>query len=507
MLYPDKLLRLCRLYLFAPCLFIILSLVLVNPILAQGLTPTEQLRSLAYMAQEGVEAAEQNQVTVMQAEYNEIHETWETFEDAIREQDPTAYVELEGALHGVKEALQAEPLNPVAVQLAYDHLVDEANEVAARFDGGTTETSITVEATPAELLENFNAAYLAVERGDTAEAAEQLAGAMRAWPAVEGAIATRSQEAYTAIEIDLSRAAAALKAEPPDLAGAETAIERLRTNLTPFVSLQKYTAFDAAAIILREGLEALLIIAALLAFLQRSGYSHQRAWIWVGGGLGVLASIIAAFILQTIFSQATAGQNREIIEGATGLIAAGLLFYVSYWLHSKANLRAWQKYIDGRTGQALKRGSVAGLAFLAFLSVFREGAETTVFYLGMAPAISLNNLLLGLGLGSAGLVLVAFLILVIGVKLPFRFFFQVAGLLVYYLGFKFLGTGIHAFQVAGILPASPVVTVPTLPFVGIYPTWETLAPQFLLLAVAVGVFLYLRNQSQPKQTVPPAAVT
>jgi high-affinity iron transporter len=507
MLYPDKLLRLRRLYLFALCLIVISVLVRVSPILAQQLTPAERLRSLAHMAREGVEAAQQNQVTLMQAEYNEIHELWETFEDEIRQQDTTAYVELEGALHGVKEALQAEPLDPIATQLAYDHLMEEANEVATRFDGVTAETPTAVEATPAELLDNFNAAYLAVERGNAAEAAEQLADAVRAWPAVEGVVATRSQEAYTAIEIDLSRATAALKTEPVDLAGAEAALGRLRQNLTPFVSTQKYTVFDAAAIILREGLEALLIIVALLAFLRRSGHSHQRVWVWFGGGLGVLASIIAAFVLQTIFSQATAGQNREVIEGVTGLIAAGLLFYVSYWLHSKANLRAWQKYIDARTGQALRRGSVAGLAFLAFLSVFREGAETTVFYLGMAPAISVSDLLLGLGLGSAGLVLAAFLILVIGVKLPLRLFFQVAGLLVYYLGFKFLGTGLHALQVAGILPASPVVTIPAVPFAGVYPTWETLVPQLLLLAVALGVFLYLRNQNQPKRTIPPAVTT
>lgn len=508
MFYLDKLRRLSGLSLFVLWLIVILALVLVRPILAQQPTLAEQLRSLAHMAQEGVEAVQQNQVTFVHAEYNKIHELWETFEDEVRQQDTTAYVELEGALHGVKEALQADPLDPVAAQLAYEHLGEEANEVAIRFDGESVETLTAIEeATPAELLENFNAAYLAVERGDTAEAVEQLADAMRAWPAVEGAIATHSQEAYTAIEIDLSRATAALKAEPADLANAEAALNRLRQNFTPFVSAQKYTAFDSAAIILREGLEALLIIAALLAFLRRSGHSHQRGWIWFGGGLGILASIVAAFVLQAVFSQATAGQSREVIEGITGLIAASLLFYVSYWLHSKSNLRAWQTYIDTRTGQMLKQGSVAGLAFLAFLSVFREGAETTVFYLGMAPAITLSDLLLGLGLGSVGLVIMAFLILVIGVKLPLRLFFQVAGLLVYYLGFKFLGSGIHALQVAGTLPTSPVLTIPALPIVGVYPTWETLVPQILLLVLALGIFLYLRNQNQPKRTTPPAAVT
>ena len=126
------------------------------------------------------------------------------------------------------------------------------------------------------------------------------------------------------------------------------------------------------------------------------------------------------------------------------LIAAALLFYVSYWLHSKASLHAWKKYIDQQTTQALARGSMAGLALLAFLAVFREGAETAVFYLGMAPAIELRDLVLGIAGGALVLIVAAVLMLVVGVKLPLRPFFRVAGLLVYYLGFKFVGTGLHA---------------------------------------------------------------
>jgi high-affinity iron transporter len=204
-------------------------------------------------------------------------------------------------------------------------------------------------------------------------------------------------------------------------------------------------------------------------------------------------------VLQAIFSRVTAGANRELIEGITGLVAAALLFYVSYWLHSKASLGAWRKYIDQQTTQALARGSIDGLALLAFLAVFREGAETAVFYLGMAPAIALRDLLLGMGLGGVMLVIAAVLMLVVGVKLPLRLFFRVAGLLVYYLGFKFVGTGLHALQVAGALPNTPIPGLephPFFEFFGVYPTWQTLLPQLVLLLGALAAWLHLRTQEQ-----------
>jgi high-affinity iron transporter len=478
-------------------LLLALALIRSAPAFAQGASLAEQVRSLAHHAVEGVEAAERNQPDMMHAEYEEIHSLWEGFEDGVRERDAAGYVELEGALAAIKAALAAEPLDSGAVRAAYAHLEDEAEEVAARLGGAPVAAPATVGTqAPSDLMEPLEAARAAVERGDAAGARTEIDELIRAWPAVEGAIAARDQDAYTAIEIELGRAAGAIKAQPADMAAAAAALDRLSDSLTPFARAQAYTALDAAAIILREGLEALLVVVALLAFLRRSGNSDKRRWIWVGGGLGVLASVVVAVVLQAVFTRVSAGQNREVIEGATGLVAAGLLFYVSYWLHSKASLHAWQGYINARTTQALARGSLAGLALLSFLAVFREGAETVVFYLGMAPSIALPDLLLGLGIGVAALIVAAVLMLVVGVKLPLRPFFRIAGLLVYYLGFKFVGTGIHALQVADLLPASPITALPAVPFLGFYPTWETALPQLALLLGALAAFLYLRARDR-----------
>lgn len=463
----------------------------------QPATLSAQVRDLARQAGEGAAATRPEQ---MRAEYTEIHTSWAAFEDQVRARDPQGYLDIELALDQVAAAVEAQPIDPAGVQAAFEHLNTEAGELADRLAAAPAPGSaVAVNVTPADLLARLTSVEQALERGDSADARAQFDGFIRAWPAVEDQVATRSDADYKAIETGMGHAAAALRAAPADLGAATAALAGIRGALAPYATANTYSAFDAALIILREGLEALLVVVALLAFLRKSGNSDKRGWIWVGGAAGILASIVTAFILRAVFNQVSAGRSRELIEGITGLVAAGLLFYVSYWLHSKASLHAWQSYIAQQTTRALARGSMLGLALLAFLAVFREGAETVVFYLGMAPAIGMRDLLLGMGAGAAILVVLAVLMLVVGVRLPLRPFFRIAGLLVYYLGFKFVGTGIHALQVAGTVPTSPIGRLPSsgvLEFFGIFLTWQTLLPQLVLLAAAVAVLFYLRAQDR-----------
>jgi high-affinity iron transporter len=460
---------------------------------AQDLGIANQLQALAQHADLGVAAAQRGDAVAMQKAFDQTHTTWETFEDELRTIDATGYSAIELAFDTIKESLASKPIDALATLAGFQQLNLAINETNGRIANGTATSAPT--SSPAAVLALLNTASEALARGDTTIALQHTEAAKIAWPAIEGAIAAKSQADYHAIEDDLGAAISALKATPSDTAKASTTLERLRTTLSPYIATQTYSMFDVAAILLREGLEALLVIVALLSFLRRSGNSDKRAWIWGGGVLGILASVAVAFVLQAIFSSASAGQNRELIEGATGLVAAAMLFYVSYWLHNNASLHAWKRFIDERTTQALARGSVIGLALLAFLAVFREGAETAVFYLGMAPSISSSDLLAGLGIGTITLTIAAVLMLVAGVKLPLRLFFRVAALLVYYLGFKFVGTGIHSLQIAGVLPTSPI-GMPAIPQIGIFATWESLIPQILLIAAAVTVFVYLRGQER-----------
>jgi high-affinity iron transporter len=476
-------------------LLLLVGLARIAPAQAQELPLADQVRGLTQRAEEGIDAANHNRPELMRGEYAEIHAIWESFEDQVRAQDAAGYADIEGALAAIRLAVNAQPPDTAVVKAAYQQLEHEATEVADRLSGLTPAVAATSAVSLPDALKQLAAAEAAFARGDAQAAAEQVASFTRAWPAVEGAVATKSRAAYTTVESEIGSARAALDAQPPDLVAAQAAVARMRAALAPLADEQTYSAFDAGAIILREGLEALLVIVALLAFLRKSGNADKRGWIWAGGALGIGASIITAVVLQRIFNNISAGQNRELIEGATGLIAAALLFYVSYWLHSKASLHSWQKYLNTRTSQALARGNMAGLALLAFLAVFREGAETTVFYLGMASAIAARDLLLGIAVGVTILVVAAVLMLAIGVKLPLRPFFRIAGLLVYYLGFKFVGAGLHSLQVAGIIPNTPIAGLlsnPIFEFFGIYPTWQTLLPQLALLFGALAVWMLLR---------------
>ncbi|MFS8782530.1 FTR1 family protein, partial [Synechococcus sp. R6-7] len=178
--------------------------------------------------------------------------------------------------------------------------------------------------------------------------------------------------------------------------------------------MSDYTFLDAASILLREGLEALLVLVALLALMSKSGQSAQKRWVWIGGSAGLLAAVMLGLLVKLFFQQMLTHTRQEVLEGITGLVAAGLLFSVSLWLHRRAAVASWQTFVQEQAQAALATGQVFSLAFLAFVAVFREGVETVLFYVGLAPSLSAKDFWLGIGLGSLVLVAVAILLLQVG---------------------------------------------------------------------------------------------
>jgi high-affinity iron transporter len=263
-----------------------------------------------------------------------------------------------------------------------------------------------------------------------------------------------------------------------------------------------YTLWDAAAIVLREGGEALLIILSLLTLLSKSGHPQQRRWIWLGAIIGLGAALVTAVLLQLLLQQLPL--DPEILEGTTALLAAVLLVYVSYWLHQQASLGSWKEYIHHQVTAALDSNRILSIALIAFLAVYREGAETLLFFLGIAPAIQTQTLLLGAGLGIGLLILVAVILLQVGGRLPLRPFFRVTSLLIYGLGFKLLGNGVHAFQEANLLPLHSSSLLPHVRILGIYPTWETCLFQggVLVVGILMGITWWQR-QTRVEQGAPP----
>lgn len=252
-------------------------------------------------------------------------------------------------------------------------------------------------------------------------------------------------------------------------------------------------------ILLREGVEAMLVVAALVAYLNRSGYGDKVKVIWHGVGWALLASIGAAWLLNTIIK--TSGANREAMEGIIMLIAASVLIYVSYWLTAKSDADRWQAFIKGKMDQAIGTGSLFTLGFVAFLAVFREGAETILFYQALIGGTEgqMNAIWLGMFLAVIALVVVYGVIRVASIKLPLGMFFAGTAVLLFGMAFLFTGKGILELQVSGLLHTTKLEGWPMISWLGVFPTRESMMAQGAVLAfIPVGWLLLQRGKTKIK---------
>ncbi len=485
-----------------------LLLLLVTAVPAFAESPQQDLRAADASVVQARQALQRGDVDGARKSYQAFRDRWREIEDGIKDVSATDYTAIEAAMRTVRTALAAQPFDAAQADTALDTL-HETNETFYA-SGATAEPTLQAAGTDAQRLQalvaQLDAARAALSRSDTAAALVAVNTFQRDWPAAEGLVKVKARSVYTATEDDMETAESLLSGPTPNVAEADSVLSRMRERLAPIAeSGASYGIFDAYIIMLREGLEALLVVGALAAFLRRSGNSDKQPWIWGGAAVGIVLSVALAFVLQQIFSRAGAGLGSELVEGIVGLVAAVMLFYVSYWLHSKARLSVWQSYIRERSTRALAGGSMLSLAMLALLAVFREGAETAVFYLGIAPSIAAGDLALGLALGVLTLVAIGAATMLIGLRIPLRPFFLASSVLIYYLGFKFVGMGLHALQVSGVLPATPA-PLPGSDFLGVYPTWETALPQLLLL-IGAALVLWVTLRDQRRGSLPSGAST
>jgi high-affinity iron transporter len=243
--------------------------------------------------------------------------------------------------------------------------------------------------------------------------------------------------------------------------------------------------FQSFLIILREGFEAILVIGAVVAFLIKTGHRERLRSIWLGIVLGLVASLATAVVLKTLLAAMPA--SREIVEATTMLIAVVVLFSVSYWLISKVEAAKWQRFIREKVTSALEHGGGKALALVAFLAVYREGAETALFYQALfseGPNVGLP-LALGIVVGFAALAVIFTLFYRYGVKIPMRPFFTVTSLLLYYLAFVFMGKGIRELQEGNIMRITVIPGAPHIDAMGIYPSVETLTAQAILIVLLI----------------------
>ncbi len=236
-------------------------------------------------------------------------------------------------------------------------------------------------------------------------------------------------------------------------------------------------------IILREGFEAILVIGAVVAFLVKTGHRERLRSIWTGVLLALGASAATAVVLATVLRALPA--TREVIEGATMLVAVAVLFSVSYWLISKVEAAKWQKFIREKVDAALQKGGGTALALVAFLAVYREGAETALFYQALLNEGTdiLWPILAGVVVGGGMLAIIFTLFWKYGIRIPLRPFFAVTSVLLYYMAFVFMGKGIRELQEGGVVSITVLPGWPHVDAMGIFPSVETLLAQLLLLVL------------------------
>jgi high-affinity iron transporter len=258
-------------------------------------------------------------------------------------------------------------------------------------------------------------------------------------------------------------------------------------------------------IILREGFEAILVLGAIIAYLVKSGHRDKLRTVYGGALAAVAASAALAFVIDGL--EALSCANQELTEGLTALLAVAMLVWVSNWVLSKAEASAWSGYIESKMESSLGRGSIFSLAAVAFLAVFREGAEVILMFQPLANQAGDQADMIWTGL-AVGLILLTGAYLAIrhlSVKLPLRPFFLATSGLLALLAWTFAGAGVKELQEAGTVGITPLSGAPTIDLLGVYPSAEPLAAQAFVLVVmlTLGAWSVARGRraAGPAQTV------
>jgi high-affinity iron transporter len=252
--------------------------------------------------------------------------------------------------------------------------------------------------------------------------------------------------------------------------------------------------FYSLGILLREGLEAMLVIVALAAGTRDAGGQSRARDVYAGAIAAIVASIAIAWAVNHVIGD----DASDTLEGAFQFLAAATLFYVSSWLTSKAQADRWNKFIAGNVRRA-ERSSMPALALgtTAFLAVIREGGETIVFFQGLTAgateAIERHAIAAGIIVAAAGLAALFWILTRAAYRIPIGPFFSITSILLYALAVVFVGQGVGSWQEANVLPATFVDHIPQIPTIGLFPTIESMAAQFVLIMLAIAAVLAPRS--------------
>ena len=326
---------------------------------------------------------------------------------------------------------------------------------------------------------------------------------------MENKIGSRDSAFKTSLEAHFTRMVSLMKANQPqeklvaEAAALEQDLQKAVTMLGEGEETQWSLLLYSLMIIVREGLEALLIVAAIVSYLVKNNHHDKLPLIRQSVIVALVASVATAFIFQLLFTNS--GASRELLEGITMLIAVVMLFFMSYWLLSKVEARHWKAWLEGKLSHSLSRGSLVGLWLTSFLAVYREGAETVLFYyalIGDAQGLP-GHLAIGAGFVIGCVVLlIAWLVMRYSVvRLPLKPFFMFTGGFMYLMAFVFAGKGVLELVEGKLFQPTLINGMPEISWLGIYPYVETLLPQIVLLIAALVALWIMRRRQAPGETI------
>ncbi len=373
--------------------------------------------------------------------------------------------------------------------------------------------SLSAQNAARNVLSQLEQSLSAVKSGRPGDAGDKAFDAYLAFEPLERTTRAKNPGLIVSMERMFAEFKVAVRAS--DVRGAERSRDAIESTLPEVVALTQPAGSGTEAfwqsflIIVREGFEAILVIGAIVAFLIKTGHRERLRNIWFGVGMGVLGSAVTAVILRTVLAAVPA--SKEFVEGASLLLAVAVLFSVSYWLISKVEAAKWQQFIKEKVTAALEHGGGRALTFVAFLAVYREGAETALFYQALfneGPRVAMP-LSMGILAGFVALAVIFTLFYRFGVKIPLRPFFSVTSVLLYYMAFVFMGKGIKELQEGNLIPLTAIRGFPSVEWMGLFPSWQGVLAQLALLVLfafaVLKTFWPKRSVSLP--TVMPASAS
>ncbi|MGE9754260.1 ferrous ion permease EfeU [Bacillus inaquosorum] len=434
----------------------------------------DPIAALIQLNKQMIESVKDGDIDSAQQTFETFKAKWKKEEPSIKKENLSSHSKMDSNIAMISLSFINQDADKLKTQLEElsSHLETYQQAVVLKkTSSGQSRASLTA------YIQSLKDTKQLIQKNQLDQASSAIDNLITSWLAVEGDVVSQSKEAYTTSEENLALMKAEIDSHPEKVSKQ---IDEMIQLLEPIAS-SSYSWWDAALIPIREGMEALLVIGALLTMTKKARVTRSSTWIWGGASAGLVVSLAAGIGVTLLFSSNIFGENNFLLGGVTGVLSAVMLLYVGVWLHRNASMDKWREKINTQKSQALKKRSLLSFGLIAFLAVVREGLETVIFFIGLVGKLPLTELIGGTAAGLIVLVIVGVLMIKLGMRIPLKPFFLLSMAVVLYMCVKFLGTGVHSLQLAGILPSDAESWLPSVSVLGIYPSVYSTVPQLLIL--------------------------